>query len=240
MNIAFLFLGVLAAVALWWLYQQRITAKPWLETGAILDPGALPVPAAKVGLGVLLAVIGLLFALFFSAYVMRTSIPEPNVVDITPLPTPNLLWLNTGVLMLSSGALQWAQFAARRGRLGSTTAGLLMAGASAFLFLAGQLIAWRQMVAAGYFLTTSPASSFFYLIVGVHGLHLLGGLVALTRTTGKALGNFPMRQLRLSIELCAIYWHFLLVVWLVFFALLRLSGPVVLDKGLVSLICSFF
>jgi cytochrome c oxidase subunit III len=240
MNIALLFLGFLAAVALWWLYQQRITTKPWLETGAILDPGASSLPAAKVGLGVFLAVAGLLFALFFSAYVMRTNIPEPNVVDWTPLPTPKLLWLNTGVLILSSGALQWAQIAARRGRLESTTAGLLAGGASAFLFLAGQLIAWRQMVGAGYFLTTTPASSFFYLIIGVHGLHLMGGLVALARTTGKALGNFPMRELRLSVELCAIYWHFLLLVWLVFFGLLLVSGPVVLDKGLVSLICSFF
>ena len=160
MNIVIFFLGVLAAVALWWLYQQRITAKPWLETGAILDHGAPSLPAAKVGLGVLLAVVGMLFALFFSAYVLRTSVPEPNVVDLTPLPAPKLLWLNTGALILSSGALQLAQIAARRGRLDGTTMGLLAGGALTFLFLAGQLIAWRQMVAAGYFLTTSPTSSF--------------------------------------------------------------------------------
>jgi cytochrome c oxidase subunit III len=240
MNIAFLFLALLAAVALWWLSQQRITSKPWLETGLIADPGAPSLPTAKVGLGVFLAVAGFLFALFFSAYVTRTSVPEPNVVDWTPLPAPKLLWLNTGVLILSSGALQWAQIAARRGHLESTTAGLLAGGASAFLFLAGQLIAWRQMVAAGYFLTTSPASSFFYLIIGVHGLHLSGGLVALARTTSKALGNIPMRELRLSVELCTIYWHFLLLVWLVFFGLLLATGPVVLDKGFVSWICRIF
>jgi cytochrome c oxidase subunit III len=240
MNIVIFFLGVLAAVALWWLYQQRITAKPWLETGAILDHGAPSLPAAKVGLCVFLAIVGMLFALFFSAYLTRTSVPEPNVVDLAPLPAPKLLWLNTGALIFSSGALQWAQIAARRGRLEGTTVGLLAGGALTFLFLAGQLIAWRQMVAAGYFLTTSPASSFFYLIIGVHGLHLLGGLVALTRTTGKALGSYPMRELRLSVELCTIYWHFLLLVWLVFFSLLLLSGPVVLDKGIVSLFCSFF
>ena len=240
MNIVFLFLGVLAAVSLWWLYQQRITAKPWLETGAVVDHGASSLPTAKIGLGVFLAVVGTLFALFFSAYVTRTSIAEPNVVDWAPLPTPKLLWLNTGMLIFSSGALQWARLVASRGRLESTTAGLLAGGAFTFLFLGGQLIAWRQMVAAGYFLTTSPASSFFYLIIGVHGMHLLGGLVALARTTGKALGTFPMRELRLSVELCAIYWHFLLLVWLVFFCLLLLSGPVVLDKGFISLICSFF
>lgn len=240
MTITFLFLAVLAAVALWWLFQQRITSKPWLETGLIADPGAPSLPTAKVGLGVFLAVAGLLFALFFSAYVTRTSILEPNVVDWTPLPTPKLLWLNTGLLVLSSGALQWAQIAAHRGQLESLRTGLYAAGALAFAFLAGQLIAWRQLVSAGYFLTTSPASSFFYLIIGVHGLHLLGGLVALARTTGKALGGFPIRDLHLSVELCAIYWHFLLLVWLVFFGLLLFTGPVVLDKGLVSWFCRIF
>jgi cytochrome c oxidase subunit III len=240
MTITFLFLAVLTAVALWWLYQQRITSKPWLETGPIVDPGAPSLPAAKVGLGVFLAVAGLLFALFFSAYVTRTSIPEPNVVDWAPLPAPKLLWLNTGLLILSSGALQCAQVAARRRQLDSLRTSLYLGGALAFAFLAGQLFAWRQLVSVGYFLTTSPASSFFYLIIGVHGLHLLGGLVALARTTGKALGGFPIRELRLSVELCAIYWHFLLLVWLVFFSLLLFTGPAVLDKGLVPWICRIF
>jgi cytochrome c oxidase subunit III len=240
MSITFLVLAAIVAIALGWLYQQGITSKPWLEAGAALDHGAPPFPAAKIGLGVFLAVAGTLFALFFSAFVVRTSLPEPNVVDLTKFPAPKLLWLNTGLLILSDGALQWAQNSARRGRLESTTRGLLAGGAFAFLFLAGQLIAWRQMISAGYFLTTSPASSFFYLIIGAHGLHLMGGLVALARTTGKALGYSPMRELRLSVELCAIYWHFLLLVWVVFFALLLVTGPIVLDKGIVSFICSIF
>lgn len=64
MNITFLFLAILAPVALWWLAQQRITSKPWLETGPVDDPGAPYFPAAKVGLGIFLAVAGLLFSLF--------------------------------------------------------------------------------------------------------------------------------------------------------------------------------
>ena len=240
MNITFLFLAVLASVALWWLSQQRITSKPWLETGLVDDPGAPSRPAAKVGLGVFLAVAGLLFSLFFSAYITRTSLPEPNIVDAKIFPAPRLLWLNTAVLVLSSCALQWAQSAVRRGSLERTAAGLLAGGATAFLFLAGQLAAWRQMIGDGYFLTSSPASSFFYLIVGVHGLHLLGGLGALAFTSGKALSGVPVRQLRLSVELCAIYWHFLLLVWLVFFGLLLFTGPVLLDKGAVAWLCSIF
>ncbi len=240
MNITFVFLAALAMIAVWWLAQQRLTSKPWLETGVVNDPGASALPAAKVGLGVFLAVAGLLFALFFSAYVTRTSLPEPTALDVKSIPAPRLLWLNTAVLLLSSGALQWAQGAARRGSLDRTVAGLLAGGAAAFLFLAGQLVVWRQMIGAGYILTSSPASSFFYLIAGLHGLHVLGGIAALAITSGKALGGAPVRELRLGVELCAIYWHFLLLVWLVFFGLLLFTGPVLLDKGAVAWLCSIF
>ena len=81
-------------------------------------------------------------------------------------------------------------------------------------------MAWRQLDAAGYFLTANPAIAFFYLFTGVHGLHLLGGLVALGQTTDKVWRGFEVSQVRLSVELCTIYWHFLLVLWLVLFSLL--------------------
>ena len=171
---------VLAAIVAWWLSKQRITAKPWLEAGPIGDTGASPLPAAKIGLGVFLAVVGSLFALLISAYSMRMEMGEWR-----PAPAPKLLWLNTGVLILSSGALHWAQVAARRGKTDAVRAGLLAGGVFALAFLAGQLLAWRQLDAAGYYLTTNPAAAFFYLITGVHGLHLLGGLVALGRTMDK-------------------------------------------------------
>ena len=113
-----------------------------------------------------------------------------QVADWAQLPAPKLLWLNTGVLILSSVALQWAQVAARRGQMDGVRAGLLAGGVSALTFLVGQLLAWQQLVAAGYFLAANPANAFFYLITGVHGLHLLGGLVALGRRStrcGEAL-----------------------------------------------------
>ena len=167
-------------------------------------------PAAKIGLGVFLAVVGSLFALFISAYSMRM-----NMADWRPLPVPRLLWLNTGVLVLSSVALQWAHVAARRDDMDGVSVGLCAGGASAVAFLVGQLLAWQQLSAAGYFLASNPANAFFYLITAVHGLHLLGGLVALGRTTAKVWRGAEMAQVRLSVELCTIYWHFLLLVWLV-------------------------
>jgi cytochrome c oxidase subunit III len=213
-----LFMAGIAAIAGWWLSQQRLGAKPWLEEGVIVDfreEGAPSLPPAKIGLGVFLAVVGSLFALFISAYSMRMS-----MVDWRALPVPRLLWFNTGVLVTSSIALQWAHMAARRNDMDGVIIGLCAGGASALIFLGGQLLAWRQLSLAGYFVASNPANSFFYLITAVHGLHLMGGLVALGRTIAKVWRGAEMTQVRLGVELCAIYWHFLLLVWLVLLALL--------------------
>jgi cytochrome c oxidase subunit III len=213
-----LFLAVIATIVGWWLSQQRLTAKPWLEEGPIDDypgTGAMTLPAAKIGLGVFLAVAGCLFTLFISAYSMRM-----NMADWRALPVPKLLWFNTAVLVLSSVALQWAHLAARRNDIDGVILGLLAGGAAAVTFLVGQLLAWQQLRVAGYLVASNPANSFFYLITAVHGLHLTGGLVALGRTTSKVWRGARMTQVRLSVELCAIYWHFLLLVWLVLLGLL--------------------
>src|SRR3984893_419644 len=235
MNITFLFLAVIAAIVAWWLARQRLTAKPWLEVGPTDDPGASSLPAANIGLGVFLALVGCLFALLISAYSMRMEMGEWR-----PAPAPKLLWLNTAMLMLSSGAMQWAQVAARRRRMGSVRAGLLTGGVFAFAFLAGQLVAWWQLNAAGYYLTVNPAAAFFFLITGVHGLHLLGGVVALGRTMDKAWQGVALGNLRLSVDLCTMYWHFLLFVWVVLFGLLLLSDPIESNSGLFSFICRIF
>jgi cytochrome c oxidase subunit III len=213
-----LFMAVIAVIVGWWLSQQRLAAKPWLEEGVGVDfreESTSIVPPAKIGLGVFLAVVGSLFALFISAYSMRMT-----MVDWRALPVPRLLWFNTGVLVLSSVALHWAYLAARRNDIDGVIVGLCAGGASAVTFLVGQLLAWRQLSAAGYFVASNPANSFFYLITAAHGLHLMGGLVALGRTTAKVWRGVEMVQVRLSVELCAIYWHFLLLVWLVLLGLL--------------------
>ncbi len=213
-----LFMAGIAAIAGWWLSQQRLAAKPWLEEGVIGEfagGGASPLPAAKIGLGVFLAVVGSLFALFISAYSMRMAL-----IDWRSLPVPKLLWFNTGVLIVSSAALQWAQVSARRDDSDNVLIGLLAGGVSAVVFVIGQLMAWQQLNAAGYFLTANPANAFFYLITAVHGLHVLGGLAALGKTSAKAWRGVEIPRLRLSVELCAMYWHFLLLVWLILFALL--------------------
>jgi cytochrome c oxidase subunit III len=218
MSAIVLFMAAIAAIAAWWLSQQRLADKPWLEQGVIDDHrsvGASFLPAAKIGLGVFLAVVGSLFALFVSAYSMRMEL-----IDWRALPVPPVLWFNTLVLILSSAALQWAQGAARRDKRDDVLTGLLAGSISAIVFLIGQLLAWQQLNAAGYFPAANPANAFFYLLTAAHGLHLLGGLVALGRTTARAWRGVEVAHLRLSVELCTMYWHFLLLVWLILLALL--------------------
>jgi len=146
MSAIILFMAGIAAIAGWWLSQQRLAAKPWLEEGAIGDfrgGGASSLPPAKIGLGVFLAVVGSLFALFISAYSMRM-----NMGDWRALPVPRLVWFNTGVLVLSSVALQWANVAARRNDMDGVIVGLGAGGACAVTFLFGQLLAWRELSVA--------------------------------------------------------------------------------------------
>ena len=221
MGITILFFSGLAVAAVWWLSTQRLTSKPWLEQtapGEFPATGALAIPVAKIGLGVLLTTIGALFALFISAYLMRMQL-----ADWQPVPKPTLLWVNTGVLMFGSAVLQWVRTAADRDDLPAVRSGLAVAGGSALAFVTGQLFAWQQLAGAGYFPTSNPASSFFYLITALHGLHVLGGIVALARNVGRAWRGRDLARLRLGLDLCSFYWDFLLLMWLILFCLLLLS-----------------
>jgi cytochrome c oxidase subunit 3 len=219
MTIIVVFLAAVGAVAAWWLSSQRLTSKPWLEQGVIgeaTDADASSPLAAKVGLGVFLVVAGALFTLFISAYSMRLQ-----MADWWPLPVPRVLWFNTGLLILSCVALEWAKVSARHGEIDQVQAGLLTGGGFVIAFLAGQLLAWRQLSGEGYFLASNPANAFFYLITGLHGLHVLGGVIALLRTIIRLRRTIEAGAVRLGVELCATYWNFLLVVWLILFALLN-------------------
>lgn len=198
---------------------HELTVKPWVTDQGKVDDlyagGASSGLAKKLALRVFLAVVAVLFMLLVVAYGRRMAYE-----DWRPSPQLGLLWANTFVLILSSVALQWAQYSVRRGQMDAMRVGLLAAGAFTVVFLFGQLLAWRQLGTMVYFEVTNPAIAFFYLITGLHGLHLLGGLVAWSRTVAKVWGDFDVAKIRQSVELCTVYWHFLLLVWLVLFGLL--------------------
>ena len=198
---------------------HQLMVKPWATDQGKLDDlyagDASPGLAKKLALRVFLAVVAVLFTLLVIAYGGRMAYE-----DWRPAPQVSLLWANTLVLVLSSVAMQWAQYSVRRGRMDAMRAGLLAGGTFTVVFLFGQILAWRQLGTMVYFDVTNPAIAFFYLITGLHGLHLLGGLVAWGRTVAKVWGDFDVAKVRQSVELCTVYWHFLLLVWLVLFGLL--------------------
>ena len=219
------FLGLLMLAIVWWLVKQTVGIEPWAAdaaTSSVRSDGVRSpltdraMPNVKLGLGVFLAVATSLFALFISAYSIRMEYP-----DWRPVTEPAILWLNTGVLVLSSCFLQYALVAAKRKRRSLAKLALILAIACSLGFIAGQLIALEQLMAAGAFISNNPANGFFYVITAVHGLHLIGGLFALGRSAIRAFGGNAIHESTvLSIELCAIYWHYLLVIWLTLFALI--------------------
>ena len=212
-------MAFLMGVVVWWLVKQTINIKPWVMDDGVLvgdvDAEILSEPKEKTGLWVFLAVVTSMFCLFISAYAMRMKLG-----DWTPLPEPDLLWANTGLLVLSSIALQWARNAAKQERIDNLKIGLNVAGVLTIAFVVGQLFAWQQLVDDGYYLSSNPANAFFYLFTALHGLHILGGLVAWARAASRLWRGSDTTQVRLSVELCAVYWHFLLIVWLVLFGLM--------------------
>ena len=218
MTAILLFLLIFAIFAGWWLVRQGVMTKPWLETGVdTIQPGndQLSPHMAKIGLGVFLGVVGSLFALFLSAYFIRMAYS-----DWRPVPLPQLVWISTGQLIVSSVLLQIAVIAARGGDRTATKLSLLFGGIAAVGFLTTQLMAFDELVSTGFTLTKNPANSFFFMITGAHGLHILGGIVALGVLISDAWNDGPFERLILRSELCATYWHFLLLVWIVILVVL--------------------
>ncbi|GGX79848.1 cytochrome-c oxidase [Litchfieldella qijiaojingensis] len=219
MTITLIVLALMMAVFVGWLFSQSINVRPWIaETSRARPlPRIIPpsVTAPRVGLVVFLAVVTSVFALSISAYIMRMEMGT----DWRSVPEPGLLWLNTGVLVLASVALQTAWHAAKHGKRPLLRRTLVAGGILTVAFVIGQLVVWRQLSAAGYYMTANPANAFFYLLTALHALHLLGGLVAWGRALNKLYGGAELARVRAGVELCAVYWHFLLLVWAVLFGL---------------------
>ena len=203
------------------LYQD-VTNKPWDQVGLPDGIECKPVFAVaneRVALTIFLIIASVLFSLFLVSYYIRMQ-----VGDWVPLTTPDQLWLNTAALVFSSIFLQLAVFQSRREstlRLLRGTGLLFMTGGLlAIVFIVGQYQVWGDLGAAGHSIRSNPANSFFYLLTGVHIVHLLGGLWVWSRAGIRLAQTTESGDVRLSIKLCAIYWHFLLTIWIGLFLLL--------------------
>jgi cytochrome c oxidase subunit III len=172
----------------------------------------------RLGLWMFLATVTMLFAAFTSAYIVRRSGSDWQYVAV-----PSILWINTAILAASSIALETANRYGLRGQWNAAVAGCGAAVALGVAFLAGQVAAWRQLIAAGVYLPTSPHSSFFFMLTGAHAVHVVAALAVLTWGLSKTRSAAAQpRAWSAQMDLCRTFWHFLGGVWLFLFALVAL------------------
>jgi len=197
---------------------KQLTEKSWATPGVageIPDRNQETNPAAKIGLSFFMAVLTSMFFLFVMGYRFRMA-----EADWQPIADPAILWLNTAVLILAGFVMQRARNAAQQGLADKVRNNLTAAGLLTIVFLVGQYLAWQQLSTAGYYVYANPAAAFFVLLTAVHALHLMGGLFVWGRAVVRIWQGMEISRIKLSIELCTTYWHYLLLVWFVFFALL--------------------
>jgi cytochrome c oxidase subunit 3 len=195
---------------------------------------------ARLGLVVGLTGIVMIFISFSSAYVVRQGLPtldpRTNMLlhDWFPVPLPRLLVINTGILLISTFTMELARQAARKAALAELAADpgssvdadkkvswLALTAVLGLCFLTGQWMVWRELAASGFYVSSSPSSSFVYLLTGMHGVHLFGGVVALlTAGVGSVLRR-PADSQSIVVDVTGWYWHFMALLWVYIFFLLE-------------------
>lgn len=181
--------------------------------------GSSAVPQRTYVTGILIALGGVVmfFAALVSALVVRKGL---SAIAWQTVEVPRILWLNTLILLASSATLVRAR---RDFRARDDAAFRHWWGVAAILglfFVAGQILAWRQLARAGVYLSANASSSFFYVLTAAHALHLLGGIVAML-AVGFTRGRRVSRDT--AGQVVSIYWHFLTALWLFLFAILLLQ-----------------
>ena len=175
----------------------------------------------RAGLRLLLTVVSVLFFLFIVAFLMRSQYPDWQPLaeqSSHPLFNKTLLWLNTTYLIFASICLQVARVSGHKSRLMMAKGGLVMAGLFSCAFVTGQWMLWQHLYQQGFVVNSHPALSFFYILTGLHALHVTVGILAWVVAVIVVMRDSP--KLAQYIELCAIYWHFLLGLWAILFILL--------------------
>ena len=200
---------------------KLLSQKPWDQDQAkvdnLHDGATLDLSKGKFGLRYLMVISSIFFCLFIVTYSDRLVYP-----DWKSMPEPITLWFNTLILFLSSGFFVSAQIASKKNNFEIVKKRLIAIGLLSLVFLVGQFIVWLQLINLGYYVGSNPANAYFYVFTSLHALHLLGGLIYWFLTIKKVwvLSNIIVAKTKHTVELCAIYWHFLLAVWIVLFGLM--------------------
>jgi cytochrome c oxidase subunit 3 len=176
-----------------------------------------------VGMWVTLSAILMMFTALTSAYIVRAGLSD----DWRPLLIPRAIWLSTALILVSSITFEIARRCLKQRREQAYSRWLLLTVCLGLGFLAAQLLAWRELVVQGVYLVSNPHSSFFYLLTGVHGVHLLGGILALDylllRTWRRNQDAGALSKRQTATDVTGIYWHFMGGLWVFLFLLLFLQ-----------------
>jgi cytochrome c oxidase subunit 3 len=175
-----------------------------------------PSSAATAGIYVALASVTMLFASLTLTFVLRPSLTR----NLARIPLPQVLYLNTILLALSSGTLELARSGLNTGRRRAFQGWTLTTLGLGLAFVVGQLLAWRDLNAAGVYLAGNPSSALFYMVTGAHGLHLMGGLIAMAYVVLKGREIHWGVRRRTVVDVTRIYWHFMDGLWFCLLALL--------------------
>jgi cytochrome c oxidase subunit 3 len=133
---------------------------------------------------------------------------------------PGTLWVSTFLIVLSSITYVAARFRLKQGDASGLVRWLAVTFALGLLFVASQVMVWMGLVRQGVYAQTYPLSGMFYIMTIAHAVHVLGGLGWLGAVLAKAArGGYSARR-QLGVELCGAYWHFLDIVWLMYFLVL--------------------
>ena len=176
----------------------------------------------RIGMWVGLASVAMMFTSLSSAYIVRSASSN----DWTALPMPRVLLLSTALILGSSVTLENARRKLRAGLNPLYKQWVSFTAILGLAFLAAQLIAWRQLTRQGIYLASNPHSSFFYLMTGAHGLHLIGGLLGLmflwSRSRRELTDEARIAKRKAATDAVSIYWHFMDALWIYLFLLLFL------------------
>jgi cytochrome c oxidase subunit 3 len=169
----------------------------------------------NVALKVFLGVVTAMFSLLTIAYAGRMAYE-----DWRPVPQIELMWFNTAALVFASMSIEISRLSLKYDEINKSKYSFIASGIFTLTFLLGQIGAGLQLASLSFFSITNPAIAFFYLLAGLHGLHLLGGLTVCGLTLYKFKVSTAQQVVKESVDLCALYWHWLCLIWLLLFGLL--------------------
>ncbi|MGH9767083.1 MAG: cytochrome c oxidase subunit 3 [Blastocatellia bacterium] len=172
-------------------------------------------PPEGYRLAIRLAIISItvLFLALSSAYIF-------NRARLQPIATPPVLWLSTGLILVSSVTMELARRALRRRLENKFRFWILATTLLGLCFLSAQIVLWKHLVASGFYINKNLHSGYAYIFTGLHGAHLIGGLIALAYVTLRDRSRWTAVRRRVSVDATAFYWHFLDGLWIYLLALI--------------------